>query len=196
MAAAIALAGCWSNSQRLETFLEAQGPKPGWVTSSEDSFKQGELIVFKATVQRQKDLPLALQTARVQARAMIATSIQDSLDSAFGVARNGRNNDVDNRTAEGGSIQSDISEIARTTRLMGVTPKESYWEKIEFLIADGDRIVGYNVWATVSIAERDLKRARIAAEERAMGLATARKDDEAKARLTESLQRLRDELTQ
>jgi hypothetical protein len=56
--------------------------------------------------------------------------------------------------------------------------------------------VGYNVWATVAIAERDLKRARLAAEEKAMGIATSRKDDEAKARLTESIQKLKDELAQ
>lgn len=196
LTAALALAGCWSNSQRLETFLEAQGPKPGWVNASEDTFRQGETVVFKAAVQRQKDLSLGVNAARAQALSMVTMSIQSSLESAFAINQSVRSNDVEERDRVGSSLLNEISQVCKATRLTGATPRESYWEKVEYLTRDGDRTVGYNVWATVAIAERDLKRARLAAEEKAMGIATSRKDDEAKARLTESIQKLKDELAQ
>jgi hypothetical protein len=196
VAALAGTAGCWFNSQRLETFIESQGSKPGWVNASDDTFKQGDVVVFKAAAQRQKDLQLGVQAARAQAMGMITMSIQSSVESAFAVSSSVRSNDVEERDRAGSSLLNEISQVCKATRLTGATPKESYWEKVEYLTRDGDRTIGYNVWATVAIAERDLKRARLAAEERAMGIATSRKDDEAKARLTDSIQKLKDELAQ
>lgn len=194
--AATALAGCWGNSQRLETFLEAQGPKPGWVNAPEDTIRQGEITVFKASVQRQKDLQLGVQAARAQALAMVTMSIQSSVETAFAINQSVRSNDVEERDRVGSALLNEISQVCKATRLTGATPRESYWEKVEYLTRDGDRTIGYNVWATIAIAERDLKRARLAAEEKAMGIATSRKDEEAKARLTDSIQKLKDELAQ
>lgn len=195
-ATTLALSGCWSNSQRLETFLESQGPKPGWVNAADDSFKQGEMTVFKASVQRQRDLQLGVQAARAQALSMVTMSIQSSIESAFAVSQSVRSNDVEDRDRAGSSLLNEISQVCKATRLTGATPKESYWEKMEYLTRDGDRAVGYNVWATVAISERDLKRARLAAEEKAMGIANSRKDEEAKARLMDSIQKLKNELAQ
>jgi len=195
-AATVAVTGCWSNSQRLETLLESQGSKPGWVSASEDSFRQGDLVIYKAAVQRQKDLQLGVQAARAQALANMTMSIQSSVESAFAISQSVRSNDVEERDRAGSSLLNEISQVCKATRITGATPKESYWEKLEYLTRDGDRTVGYNVWAIVAIAERDLKRARLAAEEKAMGIATSRKDDEAKTRLLDSIQKLKEELNQ
>lgn len=195
-ATTVALTGCWASSQRLETLIESQGSKPGWVGAADDTFRQGDQVFYKAAVQRQRDLQLGVQAARAQALANLTMSIQSSVETAFAISQDVRGNDIEERDRGGSSLLNEISQVCKAIRITGATPKESYWEKLEYVTRDGDRTIGYNVWATVAIAERDLKRARLAAEEKAMGIATSRKDDEAKARLRESIQKLKDELTQ
>lgn len=185
------LVGC-AGAQRRESLLEASGGKPEWVSASDDHLVRDSKDHFRALVDRQRSLDMAMTRARFAAIGKITESVMLDVRSSFGETTDGVSNDIDNPSSheEGGAIKREIASIAKAVKLSGVIQEGSYWEKYTTTTNNGEDVVAYKVYAIVSIPSSDLKKARRQALEGGLALANRARNEQARASLSDALKSL------
>lgn len=185
------LVGC-AGAQRRESLLESSGNKPEWVGNSEDHLVRDGKEYFKALVDRQRSLDMAVTRARFAAIGKITETVMLNVRSSFGETTDGVSNDIDNPNSreEGGAIKREIASIAKAVKLSGVIQEGSYWEKYTTTTNSGEEVVAYKVYAIVSIPSADLKRAQRQAIDGGLALANRARNEQARASLTDALNSL------
>ena len=137
-------------------------------------------------------MDLATDRAGFAAIGRIADEVNLKVVAEFGESTNVGSNDIDNpgSGSRGSEILRTIAAASKAT-LAGVTPERSYWEKWQLAPRDEESAVAYKAYSLVSIAKKDLVKARIAATEAGVREAQRIRNVEAKARLEKALEALK-----
>lgn len=150
-----------------EAVLDSSGSKPGWVSSDQDSWQEDDKIYFRAFVDRQMRLDLAVERARNAAKAEVGKAVMTKVLSAFGESFDAVSNDVDSASVgqEGSAIKRELIAVSKAANIQGITPVSSYWEKVRTVTRSGEETIAYKVYAVVYIPKTNFLAAQKAATE-------------------------------
>lgn len=151
-----------------DAVLDSSGNRPGWVASDQDTWVEDDKVYFRAFVDRQAKLDLAIDRARNMAKAAVGQAVTSKVLSVFGQNESLVSNDVDSASVgeEGSAIKREILSVSKAANIQGVTPVASYWEKVRTMTRSGEEAIAYKVYAVVYIPKKDLLKAqREAAQE-------------------------------
>lgn len=178
-----------------EAVLDSSGSKPGWVSSDQDSWEEDDKLYFRAFVDRQLRLDLAVERARAAAKAEVGKAVTSKVMSVFGESFDGTSNDVDNLSAqqEGGNVRRELFSVSKAANLQGVTPVSSYWEKVRTTSRSGEETIAYKVYAVVYIPKMMLQRAQEAAVQEGLKRTNAQLNQERRESVTRALEQLKNE---
>jgi hypothetical protein len=178
-----------------EAVLDSSGSKPGWVSSDQDSWEEDDKLYFRALVDRQLRLDLAVERARAAAKAEVGKAVTSKVMSVFGESFDGTSNDVDNLSAqqEGGNVRRELFSVSKAANLQGVTPVSSYWEKVRTTSRSGEETIAYKVYAVVYIPKKMFQRAQEAAVQEGLKRTNAQLNQERRESVTRALEQLKNE---
>jgi hypothetical protein len=142
-----------------QKIVETSSKKGKWVSAREDHFEKKGNMCFRGMAQRVQDLTLGRRQAEADAKKRIADSIVTVVRTEYEEYARGANMDpydVSKFVADGVAWSSESIVIT------GVTPEESYWEKVRTTTYDGVQYF-YNCWSLVKVPRDDYERARMMA---------------------------------
>ncbi len=193
---ALSVVGCAATKR--ESLLESSGSKPGWATTDSESEERDGKVYFRAVVDRQRSLDMAMSRARAQAIGKVAERVVLNVNTAFAENTQGTSNDIDDASAgdSGNAIRREIITISNARKVTGIASEATYWEKYMTTLSNGEEVVAYKVHALVSVPKKALQQAQLRATEDGVSLAKKKNNAEAARVLSESLDALKQEMNQ
>lgn len=191
----LSIVGC-AATKRQESILESSGSKPAWVTTDKETETREGKVYFRAVVDRQRSLDMAMSRARAQAIGKVAEQVVLNVNTAFAETNLGTSNDIDDPSAgdSGSALQREIAMIANARKVTGIAGEATYWEKYLTTLSNGEEVIAYKVHSLVSVPQKALQQAQLRALEDGLSLAKQKRNDQAAATLSESLNMLKQEM--
>jgi len=190
--------GCASSkmAEQKEALVEAHKPvvvsktgndsRPEWTTKETYIEKDGDLI-YTGGIMGGADYALTLRLAKNEATKNLLESVQIKARAEFSNAIHGQNRtDAD----LGRYVTDAVAWTVDNLKIGGIRQREIYYEQ-SFDPVNQSFI--YNAWVQIEISKPDYLKAKIAATEKLLDKATRQKDEEAKSKTLELLERLRQE---
>jgi hypothetical protein len=155
----LVLSGCSSGPKltqeeedKVLSRIDDLSARPQWLKESEPfRIEEGKVIsTGQATIPGENRVEAAYRIAENNAKASIASQIEQRLSFIFQNAEEGTGMD----TTQARFIGAEASDLVTSS----IRPGKRYWEKVASS-SSSDRKVIYRVFATVTIDESDLKRA-------------------------------------
>jgi len=163
-----------------------QDDRPEWTTKESYIEKDGDLI-YMGGIMGGADYALTLRLAKSEATKNLLESIQIKARSEFSNAIHGQNrSEVD----LGRYVTDAVAWTVDNLKIGGIRQKEFYYEQIFDPVNQSFK---YNAWVQIEISKPDYLKAKIAATEKLLDKAARQKDEEAKVKALELLERLRQE---
>jgi hypothetical protein len=137
--------------------------RPDWIKESEP-FKIIDGKIYSlgiTTIPGDQRVEAAARVAENNAKAGIATAIEQKLEFVFQNAEEGSVMGTDQARYIGAEASSLITSSIR--------PDKRYWEKVATTLDSGDRVTRFKVYTLVSMPEEDFKKAIITATRKAEG---------------------------
>ena len=169
----VAMVGCSSAQQkpaaqeevpdRVVSRIDGMESRPTWVKESEPFKVEGgeATSLGSTTIPADHRLEAAYRIAENNAKAGIASTIEQRLDYVFQQANEGTSLDADQVRF----IGAEASQLTTSS----IHPGKRYYEKVITTTASGETKAIYRVFATVQISEPELKRAVLDAVRKAQG---------------------------
>jgi len=193
------LMGCGANkaAKQKEAFIEAQKPvvvqkmgqekRPDW-TSEKPYFEDDVGFHFTAGFMGGADYALTLRLAKSEAMKNLLESIQVKARGEFSSAIHGQN-----RTDRdlGRYVTDTVAWTVENLRIEGITQDRIYYEQI---FDPASQAFKYNSWVQVGIPRADYVKAKTDATQKLLDKAVRDKDEEAKEKALELLEKLREEV--
>jgi hypothetical protein len=190
--------GCASSNmaKQKEALIEVHKPvtvektgkdnRPEWTTKESFIEEEGNLI-YTGGVIGGADYALTLRLAKSEATKNLLESIQIKARGEFTSAIHGQNrsdNDL------GRYVTDAVAWTVDNLKIQGIKQKGIYYEQI---FDPADQAFKYNAWVQLQISKSDYLRAKTAAAEKLLNKAIREKDQEAKEKALELLEKLRQE---
>jgi hypothetical protein len=163
-----------------------QDNRPEWTTKETFSEQDGNHI-YTGGVIGGADYTLTLRLAKSEATKNLLESIQIKARAEFSSAIHGQNR-ADNDL--GRYVTDAVAWTVDNLKIGGITQKKIYYEKT---FDPADQAFKYNAWVQLQISKSDYLRAKTAATEKLLDKAIREKDQEAKEKALELLEKLRQE---
>jgi len=193
------LSGCGASkaAKQKEAFIEAQKPvvvtkmgqekRPDW-TSEKPYFEDDVGFHFTGATMCGADYALTLRLAKSEAMKNLLESIQVKARGEFSSAIQGQNRaDAD----LGRYVTDTVAWTVDNLRIGGITQDRIYYEQIFDPVSQSFK---YNSWVQVGISRADYVKAKTEAAQKLLDKAIRDKDEEAKEKAQELLDRLREEV--
>ena len=183
------LAGCAARQPEIftEKVLETSkdSSKPEWVFKTFRETKGG--YEFSGGVTDASNYALGVSEARAEAIKNAVISVQINVGSEFTKFVEGSNMAPE---MIGKWVSDGIAFLSDSLRVSGITHREIYFEKVRY---NTEYKPHYNVWALCSISSVDHMKAKIDAAQRLVNKYRNEKNEQAKKKAKELLDRLRKE---
>ena len=190
--------GCSASkvAKQKEAFIEAQKPvvvqrmgqekRPDW-TSEKPYFEDDVGFHFTAGFMGGADYALTLRLAKSEAMKNLLESIQVKARGEFSSAIQGQN-----RTDRdlGRYVTDTVAWTVENLRIGGITQDRIYYEQIFDPVSQSFK---YNSWVQLGISRADYVKAKTDAAQKLLDKAARNKDEEAKGKALELLEKLREE---
>jgi hypothetical protein len=166
----VTLAGCSSTtrspenqSDQVVSRIDNLSSRPDWLRESEPFKIQNSQVVSlgKTTIPGDNRVEAAYRIAENNAKAAIASAIEQRLDFVFQNAEEGASVDA-NQTRY---IGAEASKLTTSSLRL----QNRYWEKVSTVQDNGQRVTQYTVFSTVVIPENDFKQAILEAIRKQQG---------------------------
>ena len=184
---ALMLIGCAAKKQEVfkEEVIETSetSSKPEWVFKTFKELDDG--YEFSGGVNDVADYALGISEARAEAIKNGIVSIQIKVGSEFTKFAEGSNMSQD---LIGKWVSDGIAFLSDSLYVSGIKQKEIYYERIKY---NTEYKPHYNIWALCSISSTDYLKAKIDAAQRLVNKYQQDKNEEAKKKAEELLDRLR-----
>ncbi len=133
--------------------IDQLSQRPNWLKESEPfRIESGNLISLGiSTIQGSDRVEAGYRIAQNNAKASIANAIEQRLEFIFQNAEEGSSMNSTQARYIGAEAASLVSNSIR--------PFKNYWEKLSTLTENGDRMIIYRVFSTVTMPETDFKKA-------------------------------------
>jgi len=188
---ALMLIGCAAKQQEIfkEEVIETSkgSSKPEWVFKSFKELDDG--YEFSGGVNDVADYALGISEARAEAIKNGIVSIQIKVGTEFTKFAEGSNMSQD---LIGKWVSDGIAFLSDSLYVSGIKQKEIYYEKVLY---NTEYKPHYNIWALCSISSADYLKTKIDAAQRLVNKYQQEKNEEAKKKAEELLDRLRRERT-
>lgn len=188
---ALVLIGCAGKHQEIfrEEVMDtsSDSSKPSWVFKTFKDTKDG--YEFSGGVINISDYSLGVSEARAEAIKNGIISIQIKVGTEFTKFAEGSNMAPD---AIGKWVSDGIAFLSDSLYVSGIKQKEIYYEKVLY---NTEYKPHYDIWALCSISSADYLKAKIDAAQRLVNKYQQEKNEEAKKKAEELLDRLRREQT-
>ena len=188
---ALMLLGCAAKQQEVfkEEVIETSkgSSKPEWVFKTFSDAKDG--YEFSGGVNDVADYALGISEARAEAIKNGIVSIQIKVGTEFTKFAEGSNMSQD---LIGRWVSDGIAFLSDSLYVSGIKQKEIYYERVKY---NTEYKPHYNIWALCSISSADYLKAKIDAAQRLVNKYQQDKNEEAKKKAEELLDRLRREHT-
>ena len=193
------LMGCSSNGaiKNKAVLMEVQRPlimaktgeddRPDWTTQTTFIENDGKLI-YTGSVMGGADYSLTLRLAKAEATKNLLESIEIKARHEFSSSMNGSNR------AEGDIGRYVTDTVAWTIdnlRIGGIKQRQIYYEQVFDPVAQSFK---YNSWVQLEISKSDYTKAKANAAQRLLDKAVREKDEEAKVKALELLEKLNQEV--
>ena len=160
--------------------------RPQW-TTKETFIEQEGKLVYTGGVMGGADYALTLRLAKSEATKNLLESIQIKARAEFSSAIHGQNrteNDL------GRYVTDAVGWTVDNVRISGIRQNEIYYEQVFDPVSQSFK---YNAWVQVQISRSDYVKAKTDAAEKLLDKAIREKDEEAKQKAMELLEKLRQE---
>ena len=150
--------------------IDDQSSRPSWLKESEP-FRIVDGKVYSlgsTTIPGDQRVEAAFRVAENNAKAGLATAIEQKLEFIFQNAEEGAELGADQARYIGAEASSLITSSIR--------PDQRYWEKVATTQDSGERVTRFKVFALVSMPEADFKKAILNATRKAEGKKGLSKD--------------------
>ena len=186
---ALMLIGCAAKQQEIfkEEVIETSkgSSKPEWVFKSFKELDDG--YEFSGGVNDVADYALGISEARAEAIKNGIVSIQIKVGTEFTKFAEGSNMSQD---LIGRWVSDGIAFLSDSLYVSGIKQKEIYYERVKY---NTEYKPHYNIWALCSISSADYLKAKIDAVQKLVNKYQQDKNEEAKKKAEELLDRLRRE---
>jgi hypothetical protein len=164
-----------------------QDGRPEWI-SEKPYFEDVNGYQFTGGIVGGTDFGLTMRLAKAEATKNLLESIQVKASGEFSSAVQGQNQ----TDSDLGRYATDaVAWIIDNLSIGGIQQKQIYYERI---FDPASQSVKYNIWVQLEIGRSDYQKAKIDAAERLLNRAVLEKDQEAKKKAEELLDKLRQEL--
>ena len=193
------LSGCGGSkvAKQKEAFIEAQKPvvvqkmgqekRPDW-TWEKPYFEDDVGFHFTGGIMGGADYALTLRLAKSEAMKNLLESIQVKARGEFSGAIHGQNRtDAD----LGRYVTDTVAWTVENLRIGGITQDRIYYEQVFDPVSQSFK---YNSWVQVGITRADYVKAKTDAGQKLLDKAIRDKDEEAKGKAQELLDKLREEV--
>jgi hypothetical protein len=160
--------------------------RPEWTTKETFKEENGKLT-YSGGVIGGADYVVTLRLAKAEATKNLLESIQIKVLSEFSTAIHGNNR---NQNDVGQYVTDAVAWMVENLRLGGIKQREIYYEEAFNRMS---QMVEYNVWVRLEISRADYVKAKTDAAQKLLDKAIREKDQEAKEKALELLERLRQE---
>ena len=163
-----------------------QDNRPQW-TTKETFIEQEGKLVYTGGIMGGADYALTLRLAKSEATKNLLESIQIKARGEFSSAIHGQNrteNDL------GRYVTDAVAWTVDNVRISGIRQNEIYYEQVFDPVNQSFK---YNAWVQVGISRSDYAKAKTDAAEKLLDKAIREKDEEAKQKAMELLEKLRQE---
>ena len=133
------------------------------------------------------DYTLTLRLARAEATKNLLESIQIKARSEFSSAMQGNNR---NQSDIGRYVTDTVAWTVDNIKVRGIRQREIYYEQIFDPASQGFK---YNAWVQLEISKADYAKAKVNAAQKLLDKSIREKDEEAKKKGFEVLEKLRQE---
>jgi hypothetical protein len=186
---ALMLSGCAAKQQEIfkEEVIETSkgSSKPEWVFKTFKNAKDG--YEFSGGVTDVADYGLGISEARAEAIKNGVISVQIKVGTEFTKFAEGSNMAPD---VIGKWVSDGIAFLSDSLYVSGIKQKEIYYEKVKY---NTEYKPHYNIWALCSISSADYLKAKIDAVQNLVNKYQQEKNEEAKRKAEELLDRLKRE---
>ena len=161
--------------------------RPEWI-SERPYFEDDKGYHFTGGIMGGADYALTIRLAKAEATKNLLESIQIKARGEFSTAIHGQNQ---NNSDLGRYVTDAVAWAIDSLRISGIRQKQIYYEQIFDPIGQA---IKYNSWVQLEISRADYQKAKIDAAERLLNKAIREKDEEAKNKAMELLDKLRREV--
>jgi len=187
--------GCSSSkvAKQKEALIEVHKPvivnrtdkdnRPEW-TTKEPYIEEDGYLIYTGGMIGGADYALTLRLAKSEATKNLLESIHIKARTEFSNAIHGQNR---SETDLGRYVTDAVAWTVDSLRIGGIRQKEIYYEQV---FDPANQSFKYNAWVQVQISKPDYLKAKIAATEKLLDRAIRQKDQEAKEKALELLDKL------
>ena len=198
LAASLFVHGCGGNRALKETQELAQSyesyvirrtgedKRPAW-TSEKAFIENDKGLHFTGGYTGGADYAVTVRLAKSEATKNLLESIEIKTRGEFGTAMHGENRhaaDIGRYVADG------VAWVVESLRVRGIRQKEIYYEEV---LDPMSQEIRYNAWVQVEIPKQDYIKAKIDAARRLVNKTIEEKDEEARDKVLDLLEKLEEE---
>jgi hypothetical protein len=196
LALAFALIGCSTTkvAKQKATLAEVRQPlvvqtsgddkRPSWASEG-PFFEDGEALHFAGGYIGGTDYALTLRLAKAEAIKNLLESVEIKARIEFSHAIHGQNRDEDDL---GQYVTDAVGWTIDNLKIRGIKSERIYYEQVFEPLIQSFR---YNSWVLLRVERTDYEKAKTGAAKQLLDKAIQEKDEEAKARALELLEKLR-----
>ena len=164
-----------------------QDKRPEWV-SEKPYLEDDKGYRFTGGIMGGADYSLTIRLAKAEATKNLLESIQIKARGEFSTVIHGQNQ---NNSDLGRYVTDAVAWTVDNLRIGGIRQRQIYYEQI---FDPASQAIKYNSWVQLEISRADYQKAKIDAAERLLNKAIREKDEEAKQKALELLEKLRQEV--